>query len=318
MEHGAEELFTVEELMAGRMHAACSDHITTLDDVVRADVINKLAYERLRRKNVDIERIYTSVGDNWNQTFLIMLLRVVGGTQNREAFEQLARRVPYHVLMRENSSLANIESLLLCTSGLIELYDPEDDYIVCLKDIFVHFATKYDIKPMSVNEWNLTRIYPHNHPTLRIVQLAACIHHGHLSMQSATMCESRNDAYKLFEGAASDYWMKRFMPNADSMQLRKRIGLMKSDLLAINLIAQIQFAYGNYTLDDDLTDRAIRLLEDIPAEDNRYIKLWNCRHRTARTAYESQALIQLTTEYCMKERCAECPLAEKLTRRRGV
>ena len=47
-------------------------------------------------------------------------------------------------------------------------------------------------------------------------------------------------------------------------EITKRIGRMKADLLGINLVAQIQYAYGAYTRDEALRERAIALLEAIP------------------------------------------------------
>ena len=305
--------YTLEQLQAGRMRGACCEHILSLDAIHRIDLFNKLAFERLQRKNNDILEIHRSAGENWNQTFHILLFRVVGGTSNREAFDRLARRVTYHTLMRENSSVESLEALLLGTSGLLELY-AEDDYIRRLRKEFDHLRAKYDIVPMTIDEWQLTRIYPHNHPTLRLVQLAACLRDNMLTMQSATSCRKRSDVYRLFAGRASTSWAERFMPTANKMTITRRIGQFKSDLLGINLVAQIIFAYGNYLQSDTLIDNAIALLEDIPAEDNRYINLWNSLERITHSAYDSQALIQLSTEYCLKRGCEECPLATALTR----
>ena len=302
--------YTLEKLREGREHGACSEHIMHLDAMHRDVVINTLAFERLERKNRDIYTIYKSVEDDWNQTFLVMLLRVIGGTENRYAFEQLARRVPYHVIMRENAAVINIEALLLGASGLLDLYD-EDEYIATLRDIFNHYTSKYNIKPMSFDSWQLTRIYPANHPTLRIVQIAGCLHNDRLSMHSATMCQRRQQVYELLESKASSYWLHHFSKNTPT-QIAPRIGRFKSDIIAINLVAQMQYAYGSYIQNDAMIDRAIQLLEDIPAEENRYMKLWQERTSVARNAYESQALLQLTTEYCIKGRCAECPLAQRL------
>ena len=95
------------------------------------------------------------------------------------------------------------------------------------------------------------------------------------------------------------------------------MGQFKSDLMGINFVAQIAFAYGSYTQSNRLIDNATALLEDIPAEDNRYIKAWNSVDAIARNAYESQALLQLSTEYCIKGRCEECPLTA-LLKRHGV
>lgn len=291
----------------------CIEGISNLEPIYRYDLINKLAYERFERKYHDIVEIYRATKENWGQTLHEMLFRVVGGTSNKWAFQELARRAKYSMVMRENSSIVSLEALLLGTSGLLELY-PEDSYIRHLKDDFAYLSAKYEITPLEVKDWRLKNIYPHNHPTLRITQLASCLHNGTLTMSAITSCRNRKQVYRLFSGRSSEYWVERFMPNASSIEITRRMGQFKSDLMGINFVAQMQFAYGSYIQSNALIDNATALLEDIPAEDNRYIKMWNSVTAIAKNAYESQAMIQLSTEYCIKRRCDECPLATTLKR----
>lgn len=291
----------------------CIEAIAQIEPIYRYELINRLAYERFERKYRDIVEIYHSANDNWAQTFHLMLFRVVGGTSNKWAFQELARRVTHTMVMRENSSIVSLEALLLGSSGLLDLYN-NDDYIRHLRSDFEHLQAKYEIKPLKIEDWRLKNIYPHNHPTLRLTQLAACLNNGTITMSSVTACRHRRDVYRLFTGRSSEYWVERFMPNATTMDITRRMGQFKSDLMGINFVAQMAFAYGSYTQSNTIIDNATALLEDIPAEDNRYIKAWNSVGAIARNAYESQALLQLSTEYCIKGRCEECPLAATLKR----
>ena len=74
----------------------------------------------------------------------------------------------------------------------------------------------------------------------------------------------------------------------------------------------MKYAYGKFIGSDAMINSAIQLLELIPAEVNRYTKVWNSHDNIAKTAIDSQALIQLSREYCERSRCAECRLARKL------
>lgn len=306
---------TIESLRAGTATAACSEHILSVSSIHRIELFNKLAYERLMRKNGDIINIYNSVGNDWNETFYIMLFRVVGGVSNKRPFEELARRVTYRIIMRENSSIVSLEALLLGASGLLDLY-PSDDYICRLRDEYKHLAAKYSIEALDCSSWRLTNIYPHNHPTLRIAQLASCLYNNTITIQHALNCRKRADVYRLFSGRASTYWVNTFMPRSNTMNITRRMGQFKSDLLGINLISQMQFAYGSYIQSDSTLDRAIALLEDIPAEDNRIIRMWNSHEKIAQSAYDSQALLQLSNEYCIPQRCDCCPLAARIMQTR--
>ena len=74
----------------------------------------------------------------------------------------------------------------------------------------------------------------------------------------------------------------------------------------------LQFAYGSYVANDRLRDSALSLLERLPAEDNRYMREWTAAGVKPRNAFESQALLQLATEYCAAQRCAQCPVGRRI------
>ena len=85
-----------------------------------------------------------------------------------------------------------------------------------------------------------------------------------------------------------------------------------ANIIGINLVSVLQFAYGSYTGREALRDSALTLLERLPAEDNRYMRGWHDAGLTPRSAFESQALLQLATEYCAAKRCAECPVGRRI------
>ena len=57
----------------------------------------------------------------------------------------------------------------------------------------------------------------------------------------------------------------------------------------------------------DLDSRGIELLEQLPAESNLFINRWQKLGIKPENALESQALLQLTKEYCNHLRCDKCP-----------
>jgi hypothetical protein len=122
-----------------------------------------------------------------------MLLRTIGGMDNKEAFTELAHRVPYAAILRERQVPQNVEAMLIGASGLLEIY-PHDIYILDLKRNFEYLATKYSITPMRASEWKLTKILPNNHPILRLSQVAtflrthATLWTAYYSAQRQMMC----------------------------------------------------------------------------------------------------------------------------------
>lgn len=301
----------INRLKAGASYFGCGGYLSKLDTLHRLDIYNKLGFERLSRKNSDINHIFEECQQNWQQTFYTMLMRTMGGVDNKEAFTELARRVPYAILLREREVAANVEAMLIGASGLLTLY-PHDEYILNLKRNFSYLSTKYSITAMEASAWRLKRIYPNNHPILRLSQVASFITYTREMMDRMLACTSGDDVYNLFSCQTLPYWQTHYIPASTSPSVAKRTGRTKTDLLAINLVVQMQFAYSSYTGNERLYTRALELLESLPAEKNSIIAQWNSFGPLARTAFDSQALLQLSFEYCRDRRCEECLVGKQI------
>jgi hypothetical protein len=73
---------------------------------------------------------------------------------------------------------------------------------------------------------------------------------------------------KLFELKASEYWDTHYSFNKVSPKKSKSMGKEKFNLVLINVIAPFYFLYGENRNIDNLKDRAIEILEQLPPEDN--------------------------------------------------
>ena len=302
----------INRLKAGASYFGCGGYLSRIGTLNRLALYNTLGFERLNRKAEDIKKFFYSSEQNWQQTFYIMLLRTMGGMDNKEAFTTLAHRVAYAAILRERMTPQNIEAMLIGASGLLDLY-PHDEYILNLKRNFSYLATKYSIEKMEPEEWKLTKIYPNNHPILRLSQIATLLTHTSDIMDRMLSCRSGEDVHRLFSSETLPYWADHYTPASTSQRtVAKRIGRTKTDLLAINLVAQLQYAYGEYTDNDKLRNKAISLLEDLPAESNSIIAQWKSYGQLAQTAFDSQALLQLSFEYCRHQRCEECPVGRQI------
>ncbi|HEU4904125.1 MAG TPA: DUF2851 family protein, partial [Flavisolibacter sp.] len=85
--------------------------------------------------------------------------------------------------------------------------------------------------------------------------------------------------------------------------------------ILINTVGPVLFAYGLYHKEDKFKEKALRWLEEIEAEKNSITKGFASLQVTARTAYDSQALIELKTEYCHLRNCLSCAVGNNLLKR---
>ena len=301
----------LNRLQAGAGTYACGGYLAGLGSLQRSEICTALLFSRLERKMRMVDALREEASENWNQTFYLLYFRTLGDRRNQEAYLSLARRVPYKVVLRERLAPRAVEAMFFGASGLLTLY-PHDAYTLDLARDFEYLAAKYDIEPLDAGVWELDEIRPANHPVLRLAQAAEFFIQDEFVMERAMSCRTEEDIRRLFCIEASDYWRTHHIPGIASDEHPKRLGAIKANIIGINLVSVLQFAYGSVTGRETLRDSALTLLERLPAEDNRYMRNWRNTGVMIRNAFESQALLQLATEYCARTRCAECPVGRRI------
>lgn len=304
---------TIELLEARAGEHACGGFLVALEPLQRTEILTSLIFDRLQRKMRTVDTLRTESADNWNQTLYLLYFRTLGDRRNQEAYLELARRVPYRIVLRERKVPHAVEAMLFGASGLLELYR-NDEYTLNLRRNFEHLSAKYEIQPLDASVWELSEIRPANHPVLRLAQAAEFFAQDEFLMDRTMACRSEKDVHNLFGVEAPGYWRTHFIPGAESDSRPKRIGAFKANIIGINLVAVLQFAYGSYIASERLRDNALSLLEELPAEDNHYMREWAAAGMRPGNAFESQALLQLATEYCALRRCRECPVGRRIAR----
>lgn len=286
---------------------ACAKELLELGGSHRREVMAQLCFDRIAQKQEFlIDKFHTT--DNWNETAYLMLLRSFDIKENRSSYERLAKVLPYRYFAKVGYERRSIEALLLGSAGLlprlVEVFESEKE-VVELQAIYDYDAHKFALEQMPMSDWQLTGHIGDNHPVIRLLQLASVLsQHEHL-LNDILSCRTRSDVEKLFCSSSVPRWSYRFL-SEDSRT--GAITRTKAQMLGINVVAQLQIFYSEYTMRSDLDSRGIELLEQLPAESNLFMNRWYKLGIKAENALESQALLQLTKEYCSHLRCDKCLL----------
>ena len=292
-----------------RRQCECAVVLSGLDSLRTTKIMESLLMERLERKCHRVLELWERADRNWNQVLFSMSAYAMGAPRNGAQFEELAERVNYLTCLKERSSQRRVEALLLGVSGLLtkEFFD---DYVVTMQEEYDYLTDKYSLKSMNPSVWDRRSLMPASNPVLRVVQLAALVTKECYSMDSLLALKSVEEIERMFSVAPIEYWAKRFFADGEGSAATGRIGRDKVYMLAINMVVPVQMAYAGVMGDVALRERALELLESIPAEHNRLVSAWTGYGVGCHSAYDSQALIELSTR-CRDQRCAECPLAHK-------
>ncbi|MDR0955079.1 MAG: DUF2851 family protein [Rikenellaceae bacterium] len=303
-----------EALQAGVSTSACGYHITrTLSDIEFKAACTRLMIDRLERKYNDILAIYQSVEKNWYETFHVLLFRTMGLGKNKDTYMSLARSVPYAKLCLERGEVENIEAMLFGVAGLLDtsLYDA---YKSMLSDRFETLRHRHQLRVLTYCQWSDKGVRPFNFAPKRIAELAALINGNYLILGDLLECQSVDEVRRMFRIELPEYWKRSFSFGTRSEKKQNAIGEDTLDILVINLIVPLLFAYGRQKDRPELEERAIDFLYETKAEKNRYTEGWKLHGVRIEHALASQALIQLSTEYCASGRCTECFLGKRVLR----
>jgi hypothetical protein len=306
-------LENLEQLLKSGRWIACEDKLSEVDPFILRFWFSSLMIERLQSKTNDILTILQQNKNNWNETFYQLLSRNFGMKTNALPFELLAKSLPLNILSKHKNNLFQIEALLFGQSGLLNEALLGDDYFLALRKEYSYLYQKYGLSGMESHVWKFMRLRPINFPTIRIAQLAMLIHHSSALFSRILETNDLDDLRRLFDVSASEYWDNHYRFNKISEENKpKTLGETAFNNLVINTIAPLLFVYGDQHLDQEMKDRALLLLEKTAPESNQIIRKWNELGIDSRSAFETQALIQLKNSYCEVKKCLHCQLGAKI------
>lgn len=292
---------------------ACQDQFHHIDPVVLQLGFNRLMIERLESKTGEILEKLKWNNNDWNETFYQVLARSFGFKVNALPFELLARSLPVSVLAKHRNNLFQLEALMYGNAGLLNEQLLGDDYYLQLRDEYSFLYKKYKLKAIESHLWKFLRLRPLNFPTVRISQLAALMHGTEALFSKIVEAENIENLLELFQVKASEYWNMHYNFNKNtSRNMVKGLGADSAQRLIINVVIPFLFVYGEKQNKIHLKNRALDFLEQLPAEQNSVIQKWNTLGITARSAFETQALLQLKNHYCVAKKCLNCQIGTKL------
>ena len=82
--------------------------------------------------------------------------------------------------------------------------------------------------------------------------------------------------------------------------------------MLINTVVPLLVADGKSRDEQDHIDRAIMILQSLPAEHNTITRHWEKLGMKVKSAFDSQALIELFNNFCSKKKCLACNIGGTL------
>lgn len=294
----------------GKKWINCENDFASVDDFTIQNWLERLYFERLQRKEIFLVNELKSSQNHWEALLFRMLCKNFGLKVNAESFFSIAKSIDFSVIKKCSQEQQDLEALLMGQAGLLE-GEKEDWYYKTLKVNYEFIKHKFKLQNEGVIAPKFFRLRPANFPTIRLAQLAMLYFERRNLFSQIISINNTKDFYTLFNVCASSYWNKHYNFGVSSVKRKKHLTKNFVDLLIINTILPIKFSHAVQE-GRDATEEILSLASQISSEENSIVKKFNSLKKVSTNAYQSQALLELKSEYCDKNKCLQCVIGNAI------
>lgn len=313
-----------KELLHEDKYPPCRRIIPMLPCLTVHSWMSALQTERLEQKTEAIDCRVQRLNGDWESAFFVTLARNFGFGINTDAFETWAMNVPLKIISHHRDNLFQIEAVFMGQAGLLDEETLsmrwrqsalDEGYFNKLRTEYRYLAHKFSLQPISVGLWRFLRLRPQNFPYIRLSQLASLYHSQRCSLSQLMEAETPEAAVDLLRTGVTPYWQTHYVFGETGRKSEKRLSQPSLNILLINTVVPMLFAYGRHLSNEKLCDRAFFFLERLKAEHNHIVTMWQECGLKVDNAGDSQALIQLKRQYCDRKDCLRCRIGYEYLRR---
>jgi hypothetical protein len=293
----------------------CASRLPWVNELTRSSWLSRMLVERWEQKLGQWSEELNQAGGDWHTLFWWRLAANFGLKVNAAPFLLLAQSLPLRIVTKQ-SSLLQIEALLFGQAGFLN-GQFADDYSQTLQREYAFLQHKYSLTPLELHLWKFMRLRPASFPTIRIAQLAALIHSVPDLFSAISDNKGAADLAKMLSVKADKYWDDHYRFDEKSARAgAKYLGEDAIQNIIINTIAPMRFLYQHTHGKQANAEAALQLLDELPQEDNRIIRMLRENGWKPANAGNTQSLIQLHNNYCLAKRCLECSIGLSIIRSR--
>ncbi|OIN59017.1 DUF2851 family protein [Arsenicibacter rosenii] len=307
-------IFRYEALHTSGDLIPCSAHWPRLNTLTIISMLDQALLRRLERKAADVLAIVVHTKLDWEETTYQLLAVNLGFKINAGPMHQLSRAVPLKILQKHRNAPLQVEAMLFGVAGLLDDIAESDEYLDSLRREYRFLAVKYQLadKKLPTHIWKWARLRPAGFPTLRIAQLAQLVVQTPSLFSLLTSTDDISLLLSALQVKPSVYWQTHYRFGKKTEKGAPTLGGASAVNILINSASPLLAAYAQHKQASAYIDRAIALLEELPAEQNTILEIWQQIGYDARNALDSQALIELYNQYCIPKNCLRCRIGARL------
>ena len=275
--------------------------------------IESVFIKKLENKLNAIDNQLTISANNWEQVLFRTISRSFGLKLNGDAFANFSSSFDFKILLTQSSDRFDLEALFFGQSGFLESeFDFEDEYFKEMKLKYEFIKNKFSLVPINSSQYKFFRTRPANFPTIRLAQLSSLYSLHPYLFSKIINCKSIDEIKMLFDIEVSSYWKNHYNFEKPSKKFSRNLTSSFVELIMINGIIPIRFAYFKSISDYDKIEETIQFSEELKNEKNTVIDEFVKQGWEVKNAKDSQALLYLKNKYCDTNNCLNCLIGNRI------
>jgi hypothetical protein len=263
------------------------------------------------------------------------MFEALGYSKNKDIMLKLAKAVNVKFLQqyKDDSAFSQIiESALFNVSGLIPEktkfnQDETTGYVRKLIEDWNKIRNNYDGQIFKLESWHFFKLRPANFPTIRIAggsRLIFKIVKEDLMANLISLFEKDEDlksiSFKIREmiiTKADGYWHNHFTFDKYSKEdIKYYVGISRADEMIVNVILPILLLYFEIFSKAEPAKRVKNLYVNYFQQGSNKLVSQVAEEldlkKASKKSVNYQGIIDLFRNYCIKERCLECKIGERI------
>lgn len=266
----------------------CGSFINQIDAVYIESMKAKSIVNRLNRKIISFKN-YDLIS-NPNQVLYTLLAKSFGSKVNAQPFEEITNRIPIKILKKENSTYT--KTIIKNISGVFENE-------ISFDWIYLQMKYNFDILPKHI--WKYKGLRPISFPENRVLQFISITEK--FDFETTFTCLQTSDLL--------NYLLELLEIKTDILKISHSM----KELIIINCFVPFLWWYGSIKMDNEIQEKSLDLLDYLKPEENYIIKKWKKAGVICRNSYDSQALLEIYSEFCKVKKCLQCDVGNNILKK---
>jgi len=288
----------------------CDSFLTEVPEVTILNQVERAFFQRMERKAAELEELYQSRKMSFREVLFHTLSKAFGMKVNQLPFQELAVGIPFEKFIRVNQKQKL--AIAFGVGGFLE-ETCEIDYHRELKKEWDYQRYRLKLNPGNAYSWKFKGCRPCGFPTQRLAQFATFVHEMNWDSDSWYLPakELLTIMQEKLMKPADAYWTDHFDFGKEKKAV-SNMSIATANTIIVNSVVPFLWWLSGRLSDDSYRSKAFEILELLPPEKNEKISSWKNAGIKPANSLESQGLIELTNEFCLKKKCLECVIGNTI------